>query len=188
MDIIIITINYIALGLLIIGLISVLKNRFRIRDVTFLTGTTLLTIGAFLSWSLDQNFKIFAFVLLFGMQIVANVLQIKSKNEKFNTNFLLFISASLFVIFFLAGLFQSSLFFLIAFGAVITGVGYKEKPEHVLRQSVLFVIGTTLELFFAFFTNQHFYTILNVVFLFFALLIMIKGLLKFSKKPSANTL
>lgn len=181
MEAFIFTVNYIALGLLIVGLISVLKNNFRIRDFTFLIGTILLTLGAFLTWSLDQNFKIFAFVMLFGMQIVANILQIKSKKEKFNTNILLFISVSLFVIFFLEGLFQSALFFLIAFGTVITGIGYKEKPAHILRQSVLFVIGTTLELLFAFFTNQHFYTILNIVFLFFALIIMVKGLHKFSK-------
>ena len=185
MEAFIFTINYIALGLLIVGLISVLKNNFRIRDLTFFTGTSLLTLGAFFTWSLDQNFKIFAFVLLFWMQVVANVLQIKSKNEKFNTNILLLISALLFVIFFLAGLFQSTLFFLIAFGTVITGIGYKEKPDHVLRQSVLFVIGTTLELLFAFFTNQHFYTLLNVVFLFFAVLIMVKGLHKLSKMSSA---
>ncbi len=176
MELLISIINYIALGFLFIGLASVIKSKFQIRDITFLIGTSLLTFGAALSWTIEPTFEIFAFVLLFGLQIIANILQIKSKNEKINTAALFLLSTSLFITFFIAGLFANSLFFLIAFGTVLAGFGYKEKPEHAVRQSSLFAIAAIFESLFAYFTGQYFYIFLNLVFIFFAILIIKKGL------------
>lgn len=170
------TINYIALGLLIIGLISILKNNFKIRDAAFLIGTLLLTLGALLSWSVNKDFEIFAFALLFSVQVVANILQITSGNDKLNTSILLFISVSLFIVFFLAGLFANSFFFLIALGTIIAGFGYKEPPKHAMRQSTLFAIAAVFESLFSYFTQQYFYIFLNLIFILFAILIIRKCL------------
>lgn len=189
MDLLISIINYIALAFLFIGLGSVLKSKFKVRDITFLIGTILLTLGATLSWSTNQTLEIFAFILLFALQVIANILQIKSENEKLNTTTLLILSIILFIAFFFAGLFTNSFFFLIAIGTVLAGFGYREKPEHAVRQSVLFGIAAIFESLFAYFTEQYFYIYLNLVFILFAVLIIrkgIKGQLSTEKLPEVK--
>lgn len=164
--------NYTALALLFIGLFSILKNRFRIRDICFLSGTILLTIAAFLNWFDARTFEIFAFVLLFGLQVVANIFQLKLRNEKLKTTLLLFFSIILFIAFFLGGLFYESYFYLIAIGTVLAGFAYKERPKHAFRQSLLLMIAAIFEILFAWFSVQYFYIYLNVVFIVFTILIM----------------
>lgn len=176
MQLLALLINYTAFVIVNVGLISILKNNFKIRDIAFLIGTILLTFGALLGWLLQPTFEIFSFVLLFALQIIANLLQITSSNERLNTTTLLLISLILFILFSLAGLFQNPLFFLIAFGTVITGIGFKEKPAHILRQSIFFAVGSIGELLFALFTHQNFYVVLNSVSLIFIILIIFKSL------------
>lgn len=176
MNLLISVINYVALALLLTGLVSVLKEKFRIRDITFLIGTSLLTLGALISWSQTPTFGVFAFVLLFALQIVANILQITSKNQKVNTLVLLSLSILLFVLFFLGGLFADPFFFLIAIGTILAGFGYKEPPAHAVRQSFLFSIAAVFESLFAYFSHQPFYIFLNAFFILFAILIIRKGL------------
>ena len=173
--------NYTALLLLFVGLYSILKNNFKLRDFCFLSGTLLLTIAAFILWLDIRTFEIFAFVLLFGLQVLANVLQLIMKKESIKTSILLFVSAILFGAFFLGGLFYQTYFFLIAIGTILAGFGYKEKPEYAFRQSFLFMVAAVFESLFAFFTKQFFYIFLNLVFIFFTVLIMRKEVLSGKK-------
>jgi len=169
-------INNVAFVIMTLGLMSILASNFKGRDIAFSIHTSLLTIGAFLSWLLVKDLEIFAFVLLFALQIVANLLQIYSARERFNTITLLILSGLLFIFFFLAGLFANPVFFIIALGTAITGIAFREKPAHVLRQSIFFIIGTCFELLFAFFTSQNFYILLNSVALVFLIAILIRSM------------
>ena len=170
--------NYIALALLFVGLFSILKDKFKIRDACFLSGTIFLTVAAFLNWLDIRTFEIFAFVLLFGLQVVANIFQLKLHNEKLKTTLLFVFSVILFVTFFLGGLFYESYFYLIAIGTVLAGFAYKEKPKHAFRQSLLLMIAAIFEILFAWFSVQYFYIYLNLVFIVFTILIMRKELRK----------
>lgn len=188
MQSVILIINYSALVLIFGGLFSILKDNFKVRDITFLTGTSLLTISAFLTWLAIPTFGTLTFVFLFGLQVVANVFQLKLKKESLKTLLLFILSLILFLAFFLIGLLQNLPFFLFALGVVIASFGYRELPEHAVRQSTLFAIAAVFESLYAYLTVQYLFIYINIVFVFLTILIIRKGLAGKIKIPEQEVL
>ena len=162
--------TYIGIFILTYGLWSAFSGRHKTKELCFLSGTMTLALSASINYIFSGSLEVFAFVLLFLLQAAANLLEIFSKMGRVNTIIIASISIFLFSLFFLSGLLYKNYFFVISVGTMFAAFGYKEKPANLVRQNILLMMAAFFESAFAFLTNQYIYIVLNIPFIFFAVL------------------
>ena len=165
-------ITYLAISILTLGLWSSFKNRSKQKELCFLSGTLILVLSASINYIFLGTLEVFAFVLLFLLQAIANILVVFSREESVNTAIVISFTMVLFLFFFLSGLLYNAYFFIISVGTALAAFGYKEPSEHLIRQNIFLMIAAFFESAFAFLTGQYIYIILNVPFILFGALII----------------
>ena len=135
----------------------------------------MLFSSASINYISSGTLEVFAFVILFLLQVAANILGILSKKEAANTTIILSVSFLVFLFFFVSGLLYNVYFFLVSFGTIFAALGYKEPPANLVRQNILLMVAAFFESAFALLTSQYLYIALNIPFIFFPILMISKN-------------